>query len=87
MNPLKVIKQWISGHGIIPFQGLVAEVFAVIGLIRFWRHPLPVIWWTLLILFFVEWFLIRALKRKFLQKRDVMKCIGLMITTMIAQLG
>jgi hypothetical protein len=71
----------------IPFQGLIAEIFAVIGLIRLWRHPLPIIWWTLLILFFVEWFLIRALKQKLLQTGDSMKCIGLTIPTLIAQLS
>jgi hypothetical protein len=70
----------------IPFQGLVAEIFAIIGLVRLWRHPLPLIWWTLLILFFVEWGLCRVLKRE-LHTKHPSKLWGLMIPTAIAQLA
>jgi hypothetical protein len=47
----------------LPFQGLLADIFAVIALIRFWRTPLPWMWWTTLGLFVLELLSTRALKQ------------------------
>jgi hypothetical protein len=69
----------------IPFQGLIAEVFAVIGLVRFWRHPLPGIWWTLLIVFFAEWFLCHALKKEIFQSGDMRSGRGFLIPVTLLQ--
>jgi hypothetical protein len=71
----------------IPFQGLVAEIFAVIGLIRLWRHPLPGIWWVLLVIFFAEWFLLQAFKKQWLRTRDLRSTLGLAIPVALLQLG
>jgi uncharacterized membrane protein (DUF485 family) len=71
----------------IPFQGLVAEIFAVIGFIRFWRHPLPAIWWVLFVVFFAEWFLCQAFKKKWLRTRDLRSTMGLAIPVALLQLA
>ena len=71
----------------IPFQGLIAEIFAVIGLVRFWRHPLPGIWWVLLVIFFAEWFLCHALKKEWLRTGDARSVLGIAIPTCVLQLA
>lgn len=71
----------------IPLQGLVAEILAVIGLIRFWRHPLPGIWWVLLTVFFVEWYLCHTFKKQWLRTRDLRSTIGLGILVTLLQLA
>jgi formylglycine-generating enzyme required for sulfatase activity len=38
----------------IPLQGLLANIFTAIALIRFWQKPLPMLWWVTLVLFIAE---------------------------------
>lgn len=47
----------------LPFQGLLANIFSVIALIRFWHSPLPWIWWITLCAFVFELLSTSALKQ------------------------
>ena len=42
--------------------GCLATLFGIIALIRFWRTPVPTLWWTTLTLFLADIFLVNALK-------------------------
>lgn len=46
----------------IPLQGLISDVIGIVALFKLWRHPLPGLWWGLLVLMIVNVIGVKALR-------------------------